>query len=75
MKLKLDLLTPHAETLPKEKRITLSTKEGSTLGVSEHDLYVIQESYDLSDGVFTASDLLELLRFAREEIIIPSENS
>jgi hypothetical protein len=70
--------TPHADQIRLKPgcRTTLNRIEAhdgsAVLFVSDHDLFVIEETFDLHHAELTHWDLLVLLEFARHEIVIPN---
>lgn len=74
----LYLFTPHADKIRKAPgcRTTLNRLEAheadAVLFVSDHDLYVIEETFDLYYGDLTHDDLVQIRDFAQREIVIPN---
>ena len=74
----LYLFTPHADQIRKAPgcRTTLNRLEAhdadAVLFVSDHDLFVIEETFDLYNGDLTQDDLEQIRDFARNEIVIPN---
>jgi len=76
----IHLFTPHADQIRKAPgcRTTLNRLEAidadAVLFVSDHDLYVIEHTFDTL-GDLTLDDLKAIRYFARTEIIIPDANA